>query len=123
VLLEPLLAGEGGDRQGAVVARRLRGEGPGRAQHRGAMAGWQRGFCTRLGRRTRGGGGRIVLLVLDAERAREIGIERAERGLADVALLRRFLEARLSRGARPMGGGEIRPPIERVGRRRLEPRL
>ncbi len=69
----------------------------------------------------------VVVLLLDAERARQIGIELAGRHrrvygrLADVARLRRFFEAARYRSARPVRLGEIGTAVERIVRRRLQP--
>ena len=75
----------------------------------------------------------LLVLLLDAERARQIGIEFAWRHrrlygriygrLADVARLRRLAETARHRRARPVRLGEIGAAVERIVRRRLQARI
>ena len=64
----------------------------------------------------------LAVLLVDAERARQIGIEFAGRNrrLAHIALLRRLAEPARDRRAGTVRAGEIGAAIERIVRRRLE---
>ena len=67
---------------------------------------------------------RLAVLLIDAERARQIGIEFAgrHRRFADVTLLRWFAKSPRHRSARPVGVGEIGAAVEGIIRWRLQPR-
>src|SRR3954465_13193159 len=59
-------------------------------------------------------------LSLDAGRAGEVGVDRSERRLADVAALRRLVEAFWRRLAGGVGGGEIGAAGEQIVGRGLQ---
>ena len=104
-LVERLLAGEAGDRSDFARSRTRE------AQMSRTHVGRDHVPCVLW----------LTLLLIDAERVREIGIEfaRRHRRFADITLLRRFAETAGHRSPRRVRIGEVGTAVERVvGRRR-----
>src|SRR5207244_1080961 len=128
--LQRLLAGDAGDgkpfRWHGPPPRRWHGRLPPPLWGRGGVGDRAVQRSRRLIRPTRvpsprgGGGAMRLVLALDPPRPCEVGVERAQRRLPHITLLRRLLEAAPRRGARLVGGGKIRAPLERVVGRRLQ---